>query len=176
MKRLSSPMRKFSVLLIAVVMVLALTGLAQAQKHGARDRGERPDQEEMINRMISHLDLTDDQQEQMKQIHLQQREEIENLREQMKTAKERVDGLVDAEQFDEAAIREAAEEYSEFQTEFFVSRAEMQQEIRQILSPEQYEQLTEMRDRHKGKMMHHSGDQKGGRSYHSRHKQAPEDG
>lgn len=175
MKRLSSPMRKFSVLLIAVVMVLALTGLAQAQKHGTRSRGERPDQEEMINRMIAHLDLTDEQQEQMKQLHLQQREETQDLREQMETARELVNGLVDAEQFDESAIRDAAAEYSELQTELFVSRAEMQQEIREILSPEQYEQLTEMRDRHKGMMMHHSGDQMGGRSLHSRHKQAPED-
>lgn len=177
MNRSSTPMRKLSVLLIAVVMVLALTGLAQAQKRGHRSGGEGPNQEEMIHRMISHLDLTDEQQEQMKQIHLEHREETETLREQMETAQERLNDLVDAEQFDEAAIREAAGEFSEVQTELFVSRAEMQQEIREILTPEQFEKLSEMRNRHHGMMMRHSGQQKGGRSHHGgKNQPAPEDG
>ena len=61
MNRTSSPIRKLSVLLIAVVMLVALAGLAQVQKRGYRAGGEGPSREEMINRMISHLDLNDEQ-------------------------------------------------------------------------------------------------------------------
>ena len=176
MKRFSTPIWKISAALFAVVIVLALAGLAQAQDRGTRPEGDRPDREEMVNRMISRLGLTDDQQEQMKQIHLQHREETEALHEQMETARERLDELVDAEQFDETAIRAAGDEYGALQTESFVSRAEMQQEIREILSPEQYEQLTQMRDRHHGMSKRHSSGNKGGRSHHGGHKQAAEDG
>lgn len=177
MKRTSSPIRKLSVLLVAVVMLVALAGLAQAQKPGSRPGRERPSQEEMINRMISRLDLTDEQQKQMKQIHLEHAEQTESLREQMETAQGRMNDLVDADEFDEAAIREAAGELAEVQTELFVTRAEMQQEIRGILTPEQYEQLKEMRNRHQSMMMRHSGPQKGGRSHHGgRNQPAPEDG
>jgi protein CpxP len=176
MKQFSSPVWKISAALVAVVMVLALAGMAQAQNRGTRPEGDRPDREEMIDHMVSRLGLDDEQQEQMKQIHLQHRDDSEALKEQMETARERVDELVDAEQFDEAAIRAAADEYGALQTESFVSRAEMQQEVREILTPEQYEELTQMRDRHHGMSKRHSGGDKGGRSHHSGHKQAPEDG
>jgi len=176
MKRFTPPTRKFVVLLAAVVLVLSLAGLAEAQKHGNRSGGERPDREEMVTRMAAHLGLTDEQQEQLKQIHLAHLEETEALREQVKAAETRLDEIVDADTFDEGAIRAAAAEFAEAQTELYVSRAEMQQEIREILSPEQYEQLQEMHSRHGMKMRHSSG-HRGGHSHHGDGQQpASEDG
>jgi len=175
MKRSSTHLYKLGALLVAIVLVTALTGLAQAQQRGPRPGGERPDRDEMMNKMISRLDLNDEQQEQMKQIHEQHREETEGLLASMKTAHERLNELMDADTFDEAAIREAAGEVSKIQTELFVSRAKVQQEIRQILTPEQYEQLKQMRERHHG-MMGHPGDFDGDRPHHGWTKPAPEDG
>jgi protein CpxP len=130
----------------------------------------------MIQRIVDRLDLTDDQRAQMKQIHIEPREETETLREQMSAAHDRLAALIDAEQFDETAIREAAAQFAEYQTELFVSRAAVQQELREILTPEQFEQMKEMREKHHGAMMRHGGGHKGGRPHHGRNQPAPEEG
>ena len=73
----------------------------------------------------------------MTELHERHRQAMELRHEEMKASYEALESAIDAELFDETAIREASAEYGRLQTEFFVARAEMQQQARKILTPEQ---------------------------------------
>jgi len=149
------PIRRLSLLLIPLSIVV-LVGVVQAQHFGHRAGGPGP--EAMKEMIFEKLNLDDTQREQMTQLHDRHRQAMEVRHEEMKAAHEMLESAIDAEVFDEAAIREAADGFGRLQTEMFVARAEMQQEARRILTPEQFEQLQQVHERHRGKMMgHHPG-------------------
>jgi Spy/CpxP family protein refolding chaperone len=122
----------------------------------------------MVERMVEQLDLTEEQGEQLRQLFADQRDATEEIRQQIEAAHDRVQQQVDAEQLDEAAIREAAAELSTAQTEMFLSRAQTNQQLRQILTAEQYEDLIRMRERHHKRMQRHPGRFHDGQGHHER--------
>ena len=144
-----------AVLLIPICLVAVAT-LAQGPYH-SRHSGAAGMSEERMGRVFDRLGLDEQQREQMTQIHEQHRQVTEPMREQVEAAQQTLAELVHAPEMDEAAIRDAVASMAETQADLFVAQAEMFQEVRQILTPEQLEQLEQIRGRHHGMMPRHHG-------------------
>jgi len=93
---------------------------------------------------LAGLNLSDAQKEQIKQIHESFAEQTKALRDQMRTLHE---GQGDPmSNFNEAAVRSAAEARAKVQVEMEVAHAKMMSQVANVLTPEQRAQIAE---RHK---------------------------
>jgi Spy/CpxP family protein refolding chaperone len=163
MRRIPTPIRNLGLLLIPACLV-AVVGFAWAQHpgHGKGGYGS----EEMAERVFDRLELDATQRDQMTRLHERHRQAMELHHDALQASHEVLESLIDSEEFDESAIREASAEFGRLQTEMFVARAEMQQEARKILTPEQFEELKQIRDRHHGPMMGRFGAHHGRFEHH----------
>lgn len=93
---------------------------------------------------LAGLNLTDAQKEQIKQIHESFAEQTKALRDQMRTLHESQSDPVS--NFDEAAVRSAAEARAKIQVEVEVAHAKMMSQVANVLTAEQRAQMAE---RHK---------------------------
>lgn len=91
------------------------------------------------------LDLTDDQRDQIRGILETQREANLPWHEDMKMLGAQLEEAIDAEPFDEEAVRAVAQQLADVRVELAVSRARAAQEVRLVLTPDQRETLGEMR-------------------------------
>ncbi|MCB1036605.1 MAG: Spy/CpxP family protein refolding chaperone [Acidobacteria bacterium] len=91
------------------------------------------------------LDLSEAQRTQIHEIFSAQREQGEAAREQLHQARQALADQIHAETFDEVAIRQAAQQVSALEENQAVERARLFQQIRQILTPEQLQQLETMK-------------------------------
>ena len=98
-------------------------------------------------RILMQLDLTDAQQEQIKALLDQQRTESQPYQEQLWQAREAMQAAVEADTFDEAAVRGLAVAEGQATTELSVIRARTGAAIYKLLTTEQRAQLTELRQR-----------------------------
>ncbi len=153
-------MRKRIILAIAIVAVAAIAGrfYSRAQEGGWRywhnrdgrnwrnwhnqNSGEFPEQ--MVALLARRLDLSDEQQEQINQIISSESPAIESLTEQFARESESVreasaDGL-----FDEAKVRQLAEQPSQTFTQLLVAKARFKAKIFAILTAEQRLQARKM--------------------------------
>jgi protein CpxP len=97
---------------------------------------------------LAGLNLTDAQKEQIKQIHEGFAEQTKALRDQMRTLHEsQRDPLSN---FDEAAVRAAAEARAKVQVEMEVAHAKMMSQVVNVLTAEQRAQMAE-RPKHRRK-------------------------
>ena len=90
-------------------------------------------------RLAKALDLTDAQKEQVKTILETEREKVAPFRQKLGETREKIRRAVEAEPFDEAAVRSLASSQNETRTELMVSRARVKSQIFALLSPEQRE-------------------------------------
>jgi len=129
---------------IAAAALLVAPALAQPGPMGRGGHG--PHEPGMgLDRMIRHLDLTEEQRQQLEQLQARHRDATRAVRDQLRAAHERFAELAHAETLDEAALREAAAEMAELRSEMMLSRVSMRREVDAILTPEQLEQLQQMR-------------------------------
>jgi Spy/CpxP family protein refolding chaperone len=117
-----------------------------------RHRGTGPGKR--IDRMAKKLDLTEAQQEQVKAILESEREKAEPLRQQLAETREKIRKAIEAEPFDEAAVRALAASQNETRVELVVSRARVRGQIFALLSPEQREQAMKLRPWGEGRHGH----------------------
>ena len=89
---------------------------------------------------LAGLNLTDAQKEQVKQIHEGFAEQTKALRDQMRTLHE---SQRDPSNFDEAAVRVAAEARAKVQVEMEVAHAKMMSQVVNVLTAEQRAQMAE---------------------------------
>ena len=97
---------------------------------------------------LAGLNLTDAQKEQIKQIHEGFAEQTKALRDQMRTLHESQRDPVN--NFDEAAVRSAAEARAKVQVEMEVAHAKMMSQVVNVLTAEQRAQMTERQKHRKG--------------------------
>lgn len=90
---------------------------------------------------LAGLNLTDVQKEQIKQIHESFAEQTKALRDQMRTLHESQRDPMS--NFDEAAVRSAAEARAKVQVEMEVAHAKMMSQIVNVLTAEQRAQMAE---------------------------------
>jgi protein CpxP len=93
--------------------------------------------ERSFARMAEVLDLSDEQQRQIKAIRESEREKAAPLREALAENRQKLHEAIQAESFDEAAVRVLAASQAQARTELIVARARMQSRINAVLTPEQ---------------------------------------
>lgn len=143
---------KKSSLVIAVSGALLLTATAVAFSHGhMRHQGPPrggfrggPGPRDGLGPIARDLNLTDDQKAQIKKITDSFEESNKALHDQMRTLHESAPDPVSGN-FDEAAVRIAAEARARIQVELEVSHAKMMSQIGAVLTAEQKAQLAAKR-------------------------------
>jgi Spy/CpxP family protein refolding chaperone len=91
------------------------------------------------------LDLTEAQQEQVRQLSQQNREQMRALMDRMRAAQEARRQAVEAIPFNESQVRAAMRELAEIEADLAVAEARLQSDIYALLTAEQQQRLKTMR-------------------------------
>jgi Spy/CpxP family protein refolding chaperone len=126
----------FWVLVYILVGYLGVYALDTAPDPLARGRGHHQGR---FLKVLAQLNLTDLQKRDIAGILKQHREEVQELRSSMVKARSALVETITANQFNEAAVREAARQAAENGEQLAVLRAKIFGEIRNLLTPEQQE-------------------------------------
>jgi Spy/CpxP family protein refolding chaperone len=105
--------------------------------HGGHGRG--------FLKVLTQLNLTDSQKQDIANTLKQHREEIRDLRSKMFDTKKALLDAVTANEFSEEAVRGAARQTAGIEEQFAVLRAKLFDEIRKLLTLEQQETLTQLK-------------------------------
>ena len=150
-------MRANTILITTLALAaIAVPGAALAQGFGGPHGMGGPDEvggpglpflEHMLPRLAEELDLTDAQQSQIQAILDEETPAIESMREQLRNAHQAFRESHPPGEFDEAAVRAFAESQSPTHVELMVAGARTMSRVHNVLTPEQREQLQQMRDR-----------------------------
>ncbi|MEZ9441770.1 CpxP family protein [Vibrio sp. 10N.222.54.F12] len=141
--------------LVAAALPLML-GTASAFAYGGGDKGDHKGMHGKCGgfdkKVMRQLDLTDDQKAELKEIREANRAEMKakhsgnkaDKMAQMKAHHEKVQDLVLADAFDEAAANDLASQMVEKQTERRLTMLKKQHQMMSVLTPEQKTQLKEI--------------------------------
>jgi protein CpxP len=146
---MSKTSKWLSISLAAVFMVAA--SAASAQPRGPRGGEGRFGGPPGMGRALlegplaERLELTDEQREMIRGIVEAERQAIRPWHEDLLSIDKAVDEAVQAEPFDEEAVRAAARQAADIRVELAVARARVANEVRQVLTPDQRELLGELR-------------------------------
>lgn len=154
-RRMTIPLSLAMILLLAPVLTAA-----QPAERGARYRG--PHMEWVFER----LDLTPEQETAVKELFDKHHEAMWDERDQMRAARRALHDQIQAEEFDEVAIREAAAVLAALEADRAVERARLHRQLRGILTPDQLEELQEM---HRGRRGRFGDCMEGGYGPHGPH-------
>ncbi len=102
-------------------------------------------------RMLNRLDLTLEQNQKVAAILKEHREAIGNNQQAMMEARTALRTAITADEFSDAAVRNAAGTVGKHAEESAVLSAKMLSEVKQILTPEQKERMVPMREGRRGK-------------------------
>lgn len=105
----------------------------------------------MIKKMAKYLDLTTEQKESMRTIVKASRESKKADREEMKAFKLEMKKLVQADSFDEQAVRALHQQQQEKIADKMVAMAKMKHEMFQVLMIEQKEKWVAFQDKRKSR-------------------------
>ncbi len=138
--------------ILKVIPAVAMSGLLMASASWAMGPRGEMDPERMVPRMSEHLDLSEEQEQQITTI-------LEENKAQMKADHERINEIRDAlhqqrENFDAGEAQKLADELGEITTRMAYQAASKHAQVYQLLDEEQREELAELqekRDQHKDK-------------------------
>jgi Spy/CpxP family protein refolding chaperone len=99
---------------------------------------------------FGQLDLSDDQKAQLKQIAESHRDEFKAAGEKVRAAREGMEGLMDADQIDENAIRAKSQSIAAAEADVMILNAKVRHESLQVLTSEQQAKLKELRAKREG--------------------------
>lgn len=138
-------------IVLAVVLLgggLAIFAFAQGPEPGGRRGGPfgPPGQGPMLMLPLRQLGLSDAQQQQVRQLLQQYREQTRNLVDQVRAAEDARRTAVETVPVDEGRIRAAMEQLLDRQTELAIQQARLHSDIRALLTPEQQQQLEKLRE------------------------------
>lgn len=102
--------------------------------------------------MLKRLDLTPDQKQKVAEVVKKYRAEIDQNATQMKEARKAFMAAASAENFNENAVKAAADDVAQKMADGMVIRAKIMNESVQFLTPEQKEKLEEMKSRRAERM------------------------
>jgi Spy/CpxP family protein refolding chaperone len=137
---------KFSVL-SALLIGLTVDVSAQQQNRRMQDQAKGDCQGQMMNRadrqgqnqqrMMTQLNLTDEQRDKVEEIHLNGQKGMLPLRNNIQEKNAQLRTLRTSADYDEAAVNALIEEIGELRTAMMAMRTGHQQQIREILTEEQ---------------------------------------
>jgi len=87
--------------------------------------------------LIEDLNLTDEEKTQVEAIIEKYQDDKDNLLEKARQARDELQDAIFAEEYNEAAVRQASQQVSSIMEELAVLNAKMVAELRTVLSPEQ---------------------------------------
>lgn len=102
-----------------------------------------------------YLNLTDDQQTQMKGILAQEKSAMKPMFQQMADSHRGIRQIVQSGAFDEAKVRSIAAQQTQAMQEMIVQKARVESQLFQILSPDQKSKMTQFMDKHEQRFMKH---------------------
>lgn len=130
----------------ALLLSLSVSAIGQQRfKNPDRDRGERVErfqqkrnaQGQQHQRVMAMLDLSDEQKEQIQEIHLNGQKEMLPLKTQLQEAHAKLRTLTVADEYDEGEVQEVIGEISELNKTMLTNRVEHRQQIRELLTDDQ---------------------------------------
>lgn len=141
---------KKSVLMIGIVsfMMISLVCVNSSFAKG-------PGHGHGLFKMLSQLNLSDDQKAQVSEILKKYKDEKSALRETMQTAREKFMTTLQDEPFDELTVRQAFQEMVPAMEDMAVFRAKVFSDIKAVLTAEQLELLRQKREEMKAKIKAH---------------------
>lgn len=132
------PIFKTAVIFLGLIGLAGLTFAQQgAQKNNKQRMEKMREMHQQRNLMQRIPDLSDQQQEQIRDIRLNTRKEVMPLQNRMREKAARLKTLRTAENADMAAINTVVEEMSSLRAEIMKARLASEQEIRSLLTDDQ---------------------------------------
>ena len=139
---------RIRILTIGAALLLAAAAIAQG-RHGFGPGGD-------FHHMLKQLDLTSDQQTQVKAIFEKEKPTLQPLMQQMRQNHTAETALEASGTFDEAKTRALATQNSQTMVELQVEHARIKSEIMQILTPDQKAKLAQIEANHEARMSKHA--------------------
>lgn len=152
---------RYSILLVALLLVIATAARAQPRGGHQGEFGSPPHfgMALLHGPLADELELTEEQRQTIHGIVETERQAIEPWHEDLRTLEEAVEDAIEAEPFNEEAVRAAAQQLADVKVEMAVARARVASSIREVLTPEQRDTLAELRaQRHERHRSHHRHD------------------
>ena len=153
---------KIIVAALAITLVAAAAVSQTVVKHhhegmawGGGPMGRGPFGGHMLRFFANHLDLTDAQQSQIKDILAKERPTVQPLFEQLRQSHHELRQIAESGAFDEAKTRSLAAQQSQTLTELIVQKTRIESELFQVLTPEQKTKAQELINRHEQRFMKH---------------------
>jgi len=111
-----------------------------------------------MEKMIKHLDLSDEQATQMRNIRKSFQPKMEALRDKMKDKRKQLREEMYADNIDQSKVKELAKTMGDLKANKIILRAEMRSKIHNVLTKAQREELKKWKERrgYKGKHDYHS--------------------
>ena len=140
-----------TIVAVAVMAITVLAGLDIQAQHGPRG-GRGPRQGRMVApleidgfiRKLRHLDLSENQRDQVRTLMKNYRQNIKSLVKQRGPARKALAESVMSSTFDETLIRERSANVAEAETEMAVLRGRIHNDFIQLLTPEQVKKSQEL--------------------------------
>ena len=148
----------FKMLAVALLLAaLAAIGVSQTVKraHMRADGMWGMPGGPMLGYFAHKLDLTDEQQAQVKSIMTKEKPTFQPLMLQMAQGHQQMRQLLMNSGFDEAKVRELASQQSQNMTELMVQRARVESELLQVLTLDQKTKLASIIAEHEQRFMNH---------------------
>lgn len=143
--------------------------MAENGKSGKLMKEKGPKAEKMIEKMHKLLDLTEPQQDLLKQMVENEKSNREALREESKALREKMKSLHEAESVDEFAMLETGRKLGELKVKMFLAKENCLNSFRNALTPEQQEKFDQHRKEMKERMkegMKNRGEKGKGKGMH----------
>lgn len=138
-------------LALLTAVALSETGKWDHRHHG----GDGMISEHSLGFFADYLNLTEDQQTQMKGILAQEKSTIKPMFQQMADGHRGIRQIVESGAFDEAKVRSIAAQQSQAMQEMIVQKARVESQIFQVLTPDQKTKMTQFMDEHEKRFMKH---------------------
>jgi len=140
-------------MLVAVVATIAVAHSVRAAE--MRDDGMFGGGRHMMHFFSDYMDLSDAQQQQVKQIMAKDKPALEPLLRQMLENRQQMRQLIESAPFDEGKARALAAQQTATMTELTVQKAHMFSDLYQVLTPDQKTKLDTFLDRHEHRFARH---------------------
>lgn len=125
-------------------------------KHGDHKMGHhKRGMEYRMQRMMRHIDLSDEQKSKVSAVFDQHRTQFNSLRSEMKSNRMALRENMHTDTQDMAVIEELAKKQGELKTQKILIKAKMKSAIYKILNNEQREKMEDIRDRRSKMRRHH---------------------
>ena len=141
--------RHFRILGVSALVAAVVVGGALAYAQGPEPGGPRGRGPGFggpgAGLSLRALDLTDAQQEQVRQLTQQNREQMRSLMDRMRVAQEARRKAVEAIPFNESQVRAAMKDVAEAEADLAVAEARLQADVYALLSADQQQRLQKLR-------------------------------